>query len=148
MTDATESVSRAIPSARFHHVGVACRDLDAEARAFALLGYRQEGERFIDDVQEIIGCFLAGPGPRLELLAPRGDHSPVRQWLARGVKFYHLAYETDSVPDAVAALKAERAVLVVPAVPAVAFGGREIAFLMLPGLILVELIQADRTRGP
>jgi len=37
-------------------------------------------------------------------------------------------------------MRAQRAKVLVPPVPAVAFGGREIAFLVMPNRMLIELI--------
>jgi hypothetical protein len=41
------------------------------------------------------------------------------------------------------ALQDSRALVVRPPVPAVAFGGRRVAFLMLPNMWMVELIDAE-----
>ena len=46
---------------QFHHIGVACRDLEKEIRSFAIVGYRLEGEQFSDPLQKIHGCFLGRP---------------------------------------------------------------------------------------
>jgi methylmalonyl-CoA/ethylmalonyl-CoA epimerase len=97
-------------------------------------------------VQGVRGVFLAGQVPRLELLeALAGEADGVlTPWLKRGVKLYHLAYETQSLADAIKGLRQARAKLVVSPVAAVAFGGREIAFLMLPNRMLIELIAMER----
>ncbi|HET9669902.1 MAG TPA: VOC family protein [Casimicrobiaceae bacterium] len=131
----------AVEGLAFHHVGVACTAIAAEERFFAMLGYRPEGEIFDDPVQGIRGRFLAGQSPRVELLEPLGGTKGVlAPWLAQGVKLYHLAYLVPQLAPAIDSMRAQRAKLVVAPVPAVAFGGREIAFLMLPNRLLVELI--------
>ena len=124
----------------FHHIGVACRDLDAETRYHAMLGYAIEGADFTDPVQGISGRFLVGGGPRLELLADISDRTTVAPWLRKGIRMYHLAWEAEDLDQGVAHFTAERARIVVPPVAAVAFGGRRITFLMLPNLQLIELI--------
>jgi methylmalonyl-CoA/ethylmalonyl-CoA epimerase len=129
----------------FHHIGVACRDLETEARNFSFLGYTQEGLYFEDPIQKIRGFFLTGGGPRLELLAPLDETSPVIPWLQRGVKFYHQAFETPSLDESLNSLVAKRGKIVTGPVPAVAFGGLPIAFVMMPGLLLIELIQQGET---
>lgn len=125
----------------FHHTGVACRNLDTEMAAWAILGYQLEGDVFEDPIQRVRGCFLVGAGPRLELLMPLDDESPVMPWLAKGVKFYHQAFETADIRRAIDGLKARRGKVVVPPTPAVAFQGREIAFMLFPNMMLIELIQ-------
>ena len=98
---------------------------------------------FEDPRQGVRGVFLGGQSPRLELLEPLaadGEGGVLEPWLKGGIKLYHLAYETDSLPDAIADLRRERAKVVVAPIPAVAFGGREIAFLLMPNRMLIELI--------
>lgn len=132
----------------FHHVGLACRDLEAEAKALALLGYRAESRDFIDPGQGIQGRFIAGPGPRIELLIQTDGSSVLEPWLAKGIKVYHYGYQVDGLDAEVERLKAAGGIVVTPPVPAVAFGGRRISFVMLRNLFLVELIeagQAERT---
>jgi methylmalonyl-CoA/ethylmalonyl-CoA epimerase len=137
----TDIGSTKIAGLQFHHIGIACRDIDAELRALAMVGYELEGERFSDPLQKIQGCFLVGPGPRVELLTPMDDSSPIISWLEKGVKMYHQAYEVESIEQAIATLAAQRAVVLSRAKPAVAFGGRKIVFLMFPNCLLVELIE-------
>jgi len=127
-------------SRQFHHIGVACENLDSEARKFALLGYTAEGADFIDPVQGVMGRFLAGGGPRLELLAPLPGGGTLTPWLRAGVKLYHLCYETDEFEKELEQARLQRAKVVVQPVPAVAFGGRRIAFLIFPNMLLVEFI--------
>ena len=42
-------------SLNFHHVGVACQDLDLETRRFAALPYAQEERDFSDSIQGVHG---------------------------------------------------------------------------------------------
>jgi len=134
----------------FHHVGVACTDLDAENRRLALLGYHAEGEDFADPVQGVRGRFLVGPGPRLELLAPLGASAGgiLEPWLRAKTKLYHLAFTLAEIQAAIEHLVTQRCRLLTGPVPAVAFGGRPIAFLMLPNMLLIELIEAGSPGPP
>jgi len=127
---------------RFHHLGVACPDLDREREEWARLGYRAEGEVFSDPIQKVRGAFVVGPGPRLELLSPLGEGSPVAGVIERGGKLYHQGFESLDFDGSLAALQTRRFRLIQGPVPAVAFGGRRIAFLMSPSLNLIELIEA------
>ena len=127
---------------RFHHIGLACKDIEVERAAHRMLGYVDEGPVFIDPRQRIKGCFLVKDGMRIELLEPAGEPSPLKPFLTRGLKMYHQAFETGSIEAAVAELKRAGALVTVPPTPAVAFGGRAIAFLLLRTELLVELIQS------
>jgi len=127
----------------FHHLGVACADLDAEAGHWHSLGYREESARFMDPNLGVQGVFMtAGAGPRIELVAPATDFSHVlTPWLERGVKIYHAAYEVDSLQRSLQHLESKGARTVVKPIPAVAFGGRQIAFSLMRNLVLIEFIQ-------
>jgi len=77
----------------------------------------------------------------MELLAPVDDSSPVMSWLNKDIKMYHQAYEVESMEAALGPLTAQQAVVVSRPKPAIAFGGRKVAFLMFPNRLLVELIE-------
>jgi len=129
-----------LPGLVFHHVGVACRNLDAEERVYTGLGYLRDGADFEDPMQGIGGRFLTGGGPRLELLVELPGSGVLTPWLRKGIRLYHLAWEAEDLARDSARLVQARAKVVVEPVPAVAFGGRRITFLMLPNLQLIELI--------
>jgi methylmalonyl-CoA/ethylmalonyl-CoA epimerase len=124
----------------FHHVGVACRDLNTEERLFSALGYEREGPDFLDPIQGVHGRFLVRGGPRLELLCNQEGRGVLSAWLKNRTKFYHIAYETENLAGSGAELAQLGAKQVVAPVPAVAFGQRKIAFYMLPNLAMIELI--------
>ncbi|WP_448625334.1 VOC family protein [Geodermatophilus sp. URMC 64] len=130
-----------LPGLSFHHVGLACRDLAKEAAAHALLGFAPEGGEFEDPHQRVRGSFhVLGPF-RVELLEPIDEQSPLMDWLARGVKMYHVCYETDDLDGALAQLRAAGHRTVSAPAPAVAFDHRPVAFVMLRTRSLVELLQ-------
>lgn len=132
-----------IPGAlSFHHLGVACRSVAAEMDLFKTLGYTQEGAIFRDPVQKVEGVFLNGAGPRLELLAPLHDSSPVTAWIEKGIKYYHQAFEVSCMNRTLEQMQLRRGRIVATPQSGVAFGGRPVAFVMLPGMILIEVIQA------
>jgi len=134
----------------FHHIGVACAPdalaHGAEREELDLLGYYPEGEEWADDRLGMRGQFVvAGEAgaPRLELVAPYGSQSPITSWLKRGIKLYHLAFLVTDLSAELKRMREHRAKLMLPPTPAVAFGGRHVAFVMLPNLLLVELIEKD-----
>jgi methylmalonyl-CoA/ethylmalonyl-CoA epimerase len=129
---------------RFHHIGIASRELDVEAAALAVLGYQAESEDFTDPRQGIRGRFVVGPGPRLELLTQTEGSRVLEPWLAKGIKAYHQGYEVFDLEAEIERLKSAGAIVVSAPQPAVAFGGRRISFLMLKNLFLVELIDSGR----
>lgn len=128
--------------ATFHHIGIACRSITREEAALGLIGYRRAGPVFQDSIQGVEGVFLEGGGPRLELLVNLPGSSTLDPWLKCESRMYHLAYEVPDLDASVNSLQSSRAKLVSGPVPAVAFDGRRIAFVMLRTMSLVELIAA------
>lgn len=133
------------PGFSFHHLGYACASIARERSAFELLGYQQEGGSFTDPIQAVNGCFMVGAGPRVELLENSEGSNTLTPWLDAGTKLYHLAYEVEAtLDDALRWVKRERARVVVQPVPAVAFGGRYICFVMFRQGLLLELIERSQ----
>lgn len=136
------------PGWRFHHLGLACRDLEREAAALSVLGYRPTGSIIEDPGLGVRVWFFEGGGPRIELVAQLdgtqgADASNVLEgWLARGAKIYHAAYEVEDFDESVSSRLDRQAKVTVRPTPAVAFDGRQVAFLMLRNGYLVELIEA------
>lgn len=126
----------------FHHVGVVSRDIARDTELLATLGYVREREDFADPAQGVRGRFVVGGGPRLELLAASGPAGVLEPWLKARATLYHLAYETADMAAALDSLRSIRGKVVVQPIPAVAFSGRRIAFVLLPNFLLVELIES------
>jgi methylmalonyl-CoA/ethylmalonyl-CoA epimerase len=133
------------PGFDFHHLGYACASIARERSAFELLGYQQEGSSFSDPIQAVNGCFMVGPGPRVELLENSEGSNTLTPWLDAGTKLYHLAYEIEiTLDEALRWVLRERARVVVQPVPAVAFGGRYVCFVMFRHGLLIELIERSQ----
>ena len=91
-------------------------------------------------------CFLDKEGaPRLELLQPLDDQSPVARTLATaGVTPYHFCYEVRNIDEAIAALRTKRFLLVSGPVPACAMDNKRVAFMFQKNTGLIELVEALR----
>ena len=130
----------------FHHVGVAVRNLEESIPAYKnLFGYEVTSGPFDDPIQHVSVCFLSrGEGdPAIELVAPLGPNSPIDRTLKKGGGTYHICYEVQNINDAIEHLTGQGSSLLSGPVPAVAFGLREIAWLMTnDAYLLVELVQA------
>lgn len=119
---------------------MACRDLDAEEALFVALGYARERDEVVDELQGVRARFMVGGGPRVELLCNLGDRGALSDYLKKGIKFYHVAYEVDDLDRATAHLAAAGGKRIVEPLPGIAFGMRPLCFVMLPNLVLIELI--------
>lgn len=127
---------------RFHHIGLACRNMARDRADHELLGYQAEGDVFEDPLQRIRGLFMTLGPMRVELLEPLDETSPLQAYLKRGIKIYHECFLCPNIAQAVKQLEAGGARLVSSPKPAVAFDQRLIAFLILPSQLLIELIEA------
>ena len=125
----------------FHHLGYAAASIEKERDLFALLGYRQEGKTFADPIQGVAGCFLTSSGPRIEILENLSGSSTLTCWLDAGIRLYHFAYLVTNLEGALSWARSLRAKLAVPPVPAVAFAGRRISFVMLRNGLMLEFIE-------
>jgi methylmalonyl-CoA/ethylmalonyl-CoA epimerase len=129
----------------FHHIGIAVRDLTSAIESFQrLFKYRVMSGPFDDPIQKVSVCFLSrgDDDTVLELVAPLGTGSPVTRTLEKGGGTYHVCYQVPNINAAIEHLRAEGCLLLSNPVPAVAFDMREIAWLMTPARLLVELLQA------
>ncbi|MBR5736522.1 MAG: VOC family protein [Bacteroidales bacterium] len=132
-----------LDSFKFHHIGVAVKDLEATASVYAFGGYHCSSTIF-DPIQNVYICWLTKDGfPTVELLAPVDEKSPVNKTLEKvGVSPYHFCYVVDNLEDAVAELRKQRYIAVSKPVEAVAFLGSRVCFLYNKNVGLVELVEA------
>lgn len=134
---------------RLHHIGVAVQDVESAARFYELhMGLNRISQVIEDPLQRVHVLFLSpdrnasvSSSSCLELVGPAGAGSPVSRTLQRGVCGYHSCYEVEDLDGAIEDLSAAGAILVGPALPAVAFAGRRIAWLFLPNHHLIELLE-------
>jgi methylmalonyl-CoA/ethylmalonyl-CoA epimerase len=139
----TESLPFSVPLSGhiFHHIGYATKSLVREREFFKQLGYVPEGIEFSDPEQGVRGCFLEGPGPRIELLENLTGSDTLTPWLNTGTRMYHLAYQVEDLDKAVDWARRQRGRMAVAPVPAVAFNGRRICFFVFREGPMLEFIE-------
>ena len=129
----------------FHHVGFAVASIEKLAPGFARsLGANWNGEIIHDAVQEARVAFLyCGDqrNPAVELVEPAGETSRLHKFLTRGGGLHHICYEVDSLDDQLRESRAGKCLVVKNPLPAVAFGGRRIAWIYTPEKLLVEYLE-------
>lgn len=129
----------------FHHTGVIVRSM-ADARAEYA---RLFGEPALSVVYEVASqgvrvCFVhVGPHSCLELVEPVGPDSKVASIARRMATYYHVAYKTPDIEQAVAEMVAADFKLAGDYFASEAFGGQRCIFLMSRQAHLIELIEAD-----
>jgi methylmalonyl-CoA/ethylmalonyl-CoA epimerase len=136
---------------RFHHVGYAVKDIRAYVEEFLtpLFAPVKVTEPVTDPIQQVRVCFAHMQGGTvIELVEPLGEKSPVSGILAGGRGgLYHLCYEVDDLDDAMKRMRGKGCLPLGKPVPAVAFDGRRIVFLMTPERDLIELLEAVARGG-
>lgn len=132
-----------LESFKFHHIGVAVKDIDKTAAMYVGGGY-QKSEPIFDPVQNVNICWLTKDGmPTVELLAPVDETSPVSKILEKnGVTPYHTCYVVDDIEQAIVALRQQKYVLVSKPVEAVAIHNSKVAFLHHRQVGLIEIVEA------
>ena len=132
-----------LASFRFHHIGVAVKEIDATASVYEQGGYRRSVS-IVDPIQNVNICWLTKEGmPTVELLAPVDEKSPVNKTLEKvGVSPYHCCYVVDNIEAAAAELKKQRYIMVSKPAEAVAFYGSRVCFLFNKNVGLIELVEA------
>ena len=128
---------------KFHHIGVAVKDIAATAAVYVAGGYSQS-ESIFDPVQNVNICWLTKEGmPTVELLEPVDETSPVNKTLEKnGVTPYHTCYVVENIDEAVVALRKMKYVIVSKPVEAVAIHNCRVAFLYNKNVGLIELVEA------
>jgi methylmalonyl-CoA/ethylmalonyl-CoA epimerase len=128
---------------RLHHVGILVADVASGQRLIeTYYAGRAVGDPIDDPLQQATVQFFDSGGATIELIAPLGEQSHLHRALARGGEtLAHLCYETADLDQQIARMRGAGAALI-SRKPAVAFGGRDVAFLFLPNRMIVELLQA------
>jgi len=147
-----------------HHVGIACRDLDAKIdfyrETFGLILVSQEGS-LQEGVREAMlqvgenGQLAASPLGReatpsyVQLLEPLGPDSPVGKFLTkRGEGIHHIGYAVADIAEAMSEIGAA-GVQIIDKLPRHGSMGSSIAFLHPRdvGGVLTELVQVAAVAG-
>ena len=121
------------PGAAFHHAGIAVASVEDLKRDVS--------EVFEDLTQNVAVAFLDCSGCCIELIAPLGLTSPVSLALKKGQKLLHLCFEVDILEDALSTAVSHGFRSVAKPVPALAFGGRRIAWVYSLRYGLFELLE-------
>jgi len=135
-------------NALLHHLGCVVPSISNVAGAFAAsLSASWDGQIVHDPLQRVRVAFFKPADPRnpvFELVEPAGDDSPVGKFLKKsGGGLHHVCYEVDDLEACLDEARAAAFALVSPPKPAVAFGGRRIAWICGKNRLLIELLERD-----
>jgi methylmalonyl-CoA/ethylmalonyl-CoA epimerase len=131
-----------------HHIGYVVPSIPEAIQNWARsLAATRISEVFEDPIQQVHVAFLDLPGPgaaQVELVTGLGPKSPVARLQSQGGGLHHLCFLVDDLEGQIAAMKREKALLIRSPVPAVAFEGRRIAWMMTRERLLVEYLEREK----
>ncbi len=135
-----------VPQGTFHHVGFVVASIQDSVQSFAAsLDATWDGEIIHDPNQLVRVAFLHGKhaaDPLVELVEPAGEKSPVLSFLQRGGGLHHICYQVDNLEEQLRRSRAAGGLITRPPLPAVAFGGRRIAWVYTKNKLLIEYLES------
>jgi methylmalonyl-CoA/ethylmalonyl-CoA epimerase len=108
---------------------------------------RWDGHVIHDPMQFVKVTFLPAnlsTESTIELVEPTGPRSPVHKFAEAGGGFHHVCYEVDDLQAQINHSQSIGATLVRVPLPAQAFGGRKIAWVLTSEKLLVEYLERAR----
>ncbi|HKR30010.1 MAG TPA: VOC family protein [Terriglobales bacterium] len=130
---------------RLHHVGYVVASIEESGESFVRsLGAKWNHNIVFDPLQNVRVTFLeggTGADSLVELVEPGGPGSPVSRFLEGGGGFHHLCYEVERLEEHLGFCKSVGTIVIKSPVPAVAFGGRRIAWAVTKKRLLVEFLE-------
>jgi methylmalonyl-CoA/ethylmalonyl-CoA epimerase len=142
--DCAEAIGNDRPDVHLHHVGFVVPDIaSAVARFGASVGATWDGLIFHDPLQKVKVTFLTtSPSDgQIELVEPAAPDAPVVAMLKKGGGLHHLCYDVPNLPGHLRYVRKHGGMLLKAPVPAVAFEGRQIAWVLTREKLLLEFLQ-------
>jgi len=131
-----------------HHLGFVVKSISAAADEFAFsMSAHWDGEITHDPIQRVRVAFFSPAEPRnpvFELVEPASEVSPVTNFLKKGGGLHHVCYEIDDLEAGLSDARGAGLVIIANPAPAVAFGGRRIAWVCSKTRLLVELLERTK----
>ena len=128
-----------------HHIGYVVSSIATVGERFAKsVAATWDGRIIHDPLQKVFVSFLIPlqeSSAQIELVEPSGEDSPVLAFLKRGGGLHHLCYEVDDLDSHLQQMRLQRSLTARPPLPAVAFDGRRIAWMLTPDRLLLEFLE-------
>jgi len=128
---------------KFHHIGIAVKDIHCALETYKSLGYNQTHSDIIfDSIQDVKLAFLEKENsPLIELVSPDSNKSPIAGILSKmGSSPYHTCYEVEDIKKSISFLRKNEFIAIGRIVPAIAFQNRSICFLYNINIGIIELL--------
>ena len=134
--------------ATLHHLGFVVASISAVAEEFAVSMFARWDGRIIHDPLQRVRVSFFSPAdtrnPVFELVEPASEVSPVSSFLKKRVGLHHVCYEIDDLESGLQEARGVGFVMMSAPKPAVAFGGRRIAWVISKSRLLIEFLERNR----
>lgn len=126
-------------SLKFHHVGVACRNIREEIESISKIHtVTSVSEIVFDSEQKAELCILTTQeGIAIELIS--GDQ--VANIIKKRITYYHLCFETDDIEIEIQRLYDLGGIILSAPKPAILFDNKKVAFIQV-SYGIIELVQS------
>jgi len=127
-----------------HHIGIVVPQIRPVLEGFAAsIGAQPDSEIIYDPLQQVSVAFMrpSTPGPAIELIEPAGENCPVSKLARSGGGLHHLCYEVNDLETELETARSHGGIVVRKPLPAVAFGGRRIAWVFTRYKLLLEYLE-------
>jgi len=131
------------------HIGIVVPIMEDGIKLWTnLFGYTQKSEPVLNSIQKLHVVFLAkSDSITVKLISPATDDSPIKGFASRGGGFHHLCFLCNKLEVQIPLLQEYGARLIVPPQPGEAFNNHNIAFLLAPCNLNIELIDTKEKNG-
>jgi methylmalonyl-CoA/ethylmalonyl-CoA epimerase len=131
------------------HIGVVVRSLEAGMHQWEeLFGYVRSCAIVTNTRQKVNVVFMAKHGSMtVKLIEPSDADSPIASFARKGGGLHHICFRCDGVTSSIPRLQELGARMIAPPQPGEAFCNHDIAFLLVPGNLNIELIDASEKYG-
>jgi methylmalonyl-CoA/ethylmalonyl-CoA epimerase len=127
---------------KFHHIGIATKDLNKSISIYRKMGY-VPSELIYDPNQKVNLCFLKKTNsPLIELVGSNEKQSILANIVKKnGTTPYHTCYEVNNLQKKIDSLLNLGFIMLVKPVEAIAFDNRKISFLYSINFGIIELLE-------
>jgi len=128
---------------KIHHIGYLVENINLSINEFIKFGYKKTDDIIKDETRDIHIIFMYNGELFIELIQPASVSSPIFGLLKKYKNSpYHICYETENLQKEIEKQIGGGGVLIQSPSPAPAIlGCPNVAFLMLPHIGIVELVE-------
>ncbi len=128
------------------HIGIATKSIKDSSLIWEILGFTESGEEIVADQGVKVKIFSADEGPKIELLEPLGEETPIGKFIKkRGPGIQQLAISVSDIKKTILELK-KMDIRLINEVPTKGANGNLIAFIhpSSAGGVLIELVEENQ----